>query len=1035
MNTQLADDLQHFGVPRQKLLWLDEPRAQTIDYLDLIKGMSLSRRGHRTVAVEAVVETEQQPLLYIVRHASLTTAGQSDQAVIHRLRFLLSSRGSGGYLALHAPGKLTMYPIAGSSDSAQPMVRSVHDVDASALLAELSVTATDTEPGYSRQAKADNRALHELLFGLLATASNQLLDLAELRDRPDDALSMIGRALFMRFIIDRGLWQMDGETRPEACFSTPALAARTCQWLDDTFNGELLPLFDGKYEKSFSELGSGSAAFRILSNIMDHALDGQLPLKLWREIDFAYVPIGLLSEVYERFAHRHAGKSAVAESIHYTPRHIASLMVDQAFGGLEDSKREDAKCLDPAVGGGIFLVLCFRRLVKERWERHGRPTRQELRELIYSNLAGFDINISALRLTALGLYLAALELDPDPGHAGNLQFNPLQGTVLIHTRGESEPHPNEFVLGSLGSKIGPEHQGRYNIVIGNPPWTAWKKGAVAGEGMGKGAKLNREASALARRVAAGRVALTSDAACQARLKVISETYENPDHNPDMPFVWRSMEWAVKDTGVVALAVHGRLLFKQTKPALRAREALFSSLRITGILNGAALRKSPVWAGITPHWCLLFAVNQVPADSNVFYFVSPELDDQLNRKSRMRIDFGKARPVEFKMLRDQPTLLKTLFRGTDIDAQVLATVKRSKGIPLGRYWRDELKLQTGEGFQTVLEDKDGNLRGPEELSDASHLFEVPMLDKSTPAGHRIDYASLPLFKHKKIMFPRREAIYLAPVLIVPEALDPNRTRGGALVSERKIAYSESFYGWSAAERASQAVELVRYLHVLTYSSLFYHFALMTSSKFGVERDTLLKEDVDAFPVIPFDELAPSDVKKATALSLKIEGGSADFDVVDRWVAGLYGIDAAGMDAMRDAMAVAMPYPASQRRGQMTVTPDEVAVFSAQLQESLSDLFAFIGFPITTHVAQVGRAWSFLEIAANGKKHKHEHIEWMQSVADADGASVIYVPAEDGRLVVGMLSQYRYWTPSRARLLARDIIEAHSDILLASQESVA
>ena len=48
--------------------------------------------------------------------------------------------------------------------------------------------------------------------------------------------------------------------------------------------------------------------------------------------------------------------------------------------------------------------------------------------------------------------------------------------------------------------------------------------------------------------------------------------------------------------------------------------------------------------------------------------------------------------------------------------------------------------------------------------------------------------------------------------------------------------------------------MRYLHLLSYSDIFLFYLLMTSAKFGVERDAGLKEDIDLFPFIPFESLA-------------------------------------------------------------------------------------------------------------------------------------------------------------------------------------
>ena len=63
----------------------------------------------------------------------------------------------------------------------------------------------------------------------------------------EDAISLVGRALFTRFLGDRGLLP-EHMAEPETAatlFDTPDRAEETSAWLDDTFNGDLLPLSPG----------------------------------------------------------------------------------------------------------------------------------------------------------------------------------------------------------------------------------------------------------------------------------------------------------------------------------------------------------------------------------------------------------------------------------------------------------------------------------------------------------------------------------------------------------------------------------------------------------------------------------------------------------------------------------------------------------------------------------------------------------------------------------------------------------------------
>ncbi len=366
---------------------------------------------------------------------------------------------------------------------------------------------------------------------------------------------MVGRALFTRFLIDRAIINRETfpaiykDSRPEDCFTDPGSAALTCRWLEDTFNGELLPLPIAKknqFLEYFRSLETPTRkVFKILSNILYRTDEtGQLHLD-WGFVDFAHVPVGLLSQVYERYAHEHFGKHARDESVHYTPQSLANYVVSQAFEGVTTRAKDQVRVLDPAAGAGVFLVLAFRRLIAF-WCSHsdaslrnagklrtGVPEKDQIRTILYEQIRGFDINEHALKLSALSLYLTALELDPNPFPPSALKFKKLKGLVLIPARQSGEEFPEYPVLGSLGAAIKVDHNHQYDIVLGNPPWTSWR---------GNGSdRINRQVEQIIRQIALDRDR-------DGQLTEVAKSYQNPDKVPDLPFVWRAMQWAC-DGGV------------------------------------------------------------------------------------------------------------------------------------------------------------------------------------------------------------------------------------------------------------------------------------------------------------------------------------------------------------------------------------------------------------------------------------------------------------------------------------------------------
>lgn len=1000
MAANLREQLKLYGALEDSVRWLDEPTAQNIDYLDLVAGVGLHWDRRQRVRPAAVVENDHAPLLYVVEDAALGEDPAAKREAVVALRARLACRGDAAWLAISEAGRLVVYGLGVGNVPADGFELPRSQTSIQNLAARRS-TATSIA---SSTGRAATRAFHDLLYRLITKANRELLKFKPLHNRHEDVLALVGRALFARFLIDRGV--LTGDTCPQLAsqgvlrsFSSGLRASILCRWLDVTFNGDLLPLAGENYPRFFAKLDKEAPeAYEHLSNILYHAPDGQLSFaETWGGIDFAHVPIGLLSEVYEQFAHQYVGRLARAESIHYTPRHIAAFLLDQSLLAVRTVEPHESKVLDPAVGGGVFLTLAYRRLVAMRWQNDKRrPTRGTLRSILNKQLSGFDINVSALKLTALSLYLTALELDPNPKDLKNLSFDPLIDLVLHKARGANEPHPNANVLGSIGPVIGPEHNGKADLVIGNAPWTAWKGP--------KGAALNTQAEAVIRRIAGQRAELGN----RTFLEEVALNYKNPDKVPDLAFAWRATEWA-KPHGVIALALHGRLLFKQSPQGKRARIALFNAIRVTGILNGAALRLEPVWPDVDAPWCMLFARNEIPREGQTFSFVSPHIESERNAAGLMRVDHDAAEPIEVSALSERPFLLKTLFRGTALDAEVLDKIRADRPT-LSTYWQDLGDLKHGIGLQVSSN-----------LQSARPLWGKPYLDQ-VPSHPLIATKELPLFRKARVHRLRDPGIYEGPVVLFPQAVPPGLT---SLFSAGDCVYNRSFVGYSA-KGASDADKIARHVFLLSQSVVFPFYVLMTSSQFGVERDALLTEDVDSFPMVRYRaELADEEA----ALFNTFERGVHSQQQIDEWVCRLYGLGPNDLQTMRDTLATQLPFTAVVEAAQKHPDSNEIEVFTAELARHLSIFLKEVGAEVV--VASVGPtdgSWIFLNVACDIEAVGPWVENWVTELANRDGASQIVVLAFPGHVGLGILAQRRYWTRSRARLTALMLVRKFSDHLL-------
>jgi hypothetical protein len=943
-------------------------------------------------ALWGVYEWQSTPLVFLVNGDEI----QGDEH-FRRIRRRVALRGDAPYLGVVRPGQLTIHRVSLDKDGhGASLLKDLPSEDKRIIFPYLA----NTRPNIASHSKW----ISSIVLKLLRDA---IRDLRKQNVADDDAISLTGRALFLRFLGDRNLLpQKLGP--PEQIFNDANRAESASRWLDKTFNGDFLPLSDGL----FSRLPC--AALNPLGNILHRAKGGQLYLgwqEKWNYLDFAHIPVGVLSETYEHYMREHDRERQRKEGSFYTPRAIADLMVNASFHALRrEGKSADARVLDPAAGAGVFLVSAFRQLVMERWVKDDkRPDTKTLREILYNQIVGFDINEAALRFAALGLYLMSIELDPEPEPVEKLRFNEnLNGVVLhnLHKGGAGE-------LGSLGKTTSAKHVGQYDLVIGNPPWPG-------------DTKLKRwpEVKEIVDEIARERLLENAPPPI-------------PNEVLDLPFVWRAMEWG-KPGGQIAFALHARLLFQQGNGMVEARAALFRALNVSGVINGAELRNSRVWPEISAPFCLLFARNQLPPIDAAFRFVTPHLEDGLNGAGTMRIDAANAELLTPAQIVEYPAILKTLVRGSALDLEIFDRVKARKLVPLEQYWRKRFGEKKGRlkyvttGYQrvcksTINPQSSDHLRGKPDLpSDA----DLPLL---------IDVRDLDSFSLPSLHRARDPEAYEGPLLIVHKSPPTTGERIRVSMSEQDLVFNEVYYGYSGKEHPS-AIRFIRYLTLLLGSKPAFWYVLMTSGEFGFEREVVEKIIIDNIPIIPFESLDSSALEQIDPLfeALALNDSSEYWAKVDAWAASLYGLDEQDLQVIDDTLRYNLPFASNKKAAQTPPSKDEVAAFCHGLKSELLPWAQREGVvvevqPKSLPIASPWRVFRACATATNSE-YALPTEDWPEvlRVADRLASTEVILSEPDTRsLWVARLNQARYWSRSQARLVARRIVWEHLDSLFGGE----
>ncbi len=314
------------------------------------------------------------------------------------------------------------------------------------------------DPANAKLANSEKAAHRRLINAVVDT--DQELD----GDKNPLLRRLLLLTVLIKYLEDRGVFP-DGwfaQTRPGAKsffdflqHGTPDEVRELLGKLERKFNGDVFALPEDSSAKLTQK------ELRRFGELIE-AKTIKTQRYLWEQYSFRYVPVEVLSHLYQRFAQRNKG--AV-----FTPPFVAALMLDYAMpyhrlNGVE-------RVLDPTCGSGIFLVGAFRRLV-QHWRSQNQWTQPDvttLKTLLKQSIFGVELQPEAAHLTAFSLALAVCDALQPNVIWKDLRFDKLAGANLLV--GDFFAH-----LPSLQKKCAVEP---YTVVVGNPPFMSQFSAAAA----------------------------------------------------------------------------------------------------------------------------------------------------------------------------------------------------------------------------------------------------------------------------------------------------------------------------------------------------------------------------------------------------------------------------------------------------------------------------------------------------------------------------------------------------------------------------
>ena len=544
------------------------------------------------------------------------------------------------------------------------------------------------------------------------------------------------------------------------------------------------------------------ARFRSGREVMS-ATGGQL--RFWG-YDFKYIPIELISAVYDRFL----GTQKVerrARGAYYTPMFLADTVISALWDNLPASTKSKGQFLDPACGSGVFLVRSF-QLLCEHWRdtRGSRSIRWDSLLMILSRLRGCDVNAGAVRVAVFSLYVALLQevIPPD--------------VRLLIKRGKLLPELWGHTLCAQDFFQASEEELQAEVILGNPPWSSRR-----------GADRN------------------SVVWCE------EQQLPMPGREDAWAFVWKSLRH-LREHGVVSFLLPAMgFLHNHAKNAIEARSRLTTDAQIFRIINFADLRFQLFEGAVRPAALVIFGRRETDAPGYRFDYWAPKADLNLKMRRTITLSSADRGSVTTMDLHEDPFVFKRRLWMSDPEAKLfnyldalpkLGTLVSEYRIAYRRMESFENRWVVGNGFKPVNEDR---------LDDDEYQYLRSETISNTPylpiRAFRVlaqDTERLRVFNERHDGLVHRKGFergFAGPRVLIPGGISTASHRLRASYLEDPLTFEHTIFAISVPDRDAHRA---KFLTALLNSKLLYWFAFHGTASFGSDRPKIQQSELLRLP---------------------------------------------------------------------------------------------------------------------------------------------------------------------------------------------
>tara|TARA_R110002167_G_scaffold148089_3_gene340838 strand:- start:2364 stop:5339 length:2976 start_codon:yes stop_codon:yes gene_type:complete len=533
-------------------------------------------------------------------------------------------------------------------------------------------------------------------------------------------------------------------------------------------------------------------------------------LELIRYYEFSYIPVELISRIYEEFL---AGgddtlfsqkEKKQKDGIFYTPSHLAQLLVDEImplhqYGSININS---FTILDPACGSGIFLVLAFKRLV-QWWRLQNnlkQPNIQTLKTIL-DCLYGVDKEYQATKLAAFSLCLALCdELSPKQ-IINELKFSDLTENQILHSDFFIEhlvdKYDNDSNISEQRSAFEKISDKKFSRIIGNPPFD---RGA-----------LNLYSK-----------------------NWIRENIDIPQGQIALKFLSEALEF-LEPGGLQCLIIKSSSLLYNTS-STEFKERLFSNYNVLQVLDFTPLgRNNSLWDGADVASAAIFLRNEKPDFSKNILHLIFRRTKAVKERIVFEVDEYDFHFVNRNDAINNPFIWKINLLG---GGRIASLVSKSQVLNEFEEYLLENELKAIEGFQMAARGK----------MQPDYMYELKSLPTNAITSKGIDYNKLESLPKEAVfsLVPKRK-FFEKPNVILWENMGDDKL---PVFLNNKTSFSFRAKIISIISKSNDLLILRNIVQNFQVNSDFYRFYIFcTSSQVLVNLNSaILKKDYMTLPYV-------------------------------------------------------------------------------------------------------------------------------------------------------------------------------------------